>query len=209
MRRILIFSFCIFLVNYLALHSAKVYAQNVEATAAADVSELPAVHILPDNPLYFLKTLKEKFQLIATRSSSGQADLFLNFAQNRLAEALKVTEKGKVHISEKLFAAFGQDIDAAQKKIEEAQRQGEQTRDILLKLQQTVDYQRAVLVKMQADVQIRSSEVQARVEVLNDLLVRLDQSLGEASDSGKIETRSPGWLQNLFGQKEVLRPLVR
>jgi hypothetical protein len=218
MRRSLIFAFCIFLVNTLALHSAEVYAQNVEATAAANVSGLPAVSLLPDNPLYFLKTLKENIQLTITRSSSGQANLLLDFAQKRLAEALKVTEKGKVHISEKLFAAFGRDIEAAKEKIGEAKRQGEQTRGLLIKLQQTVDYQRAVLEKMQEEAQQRSEEVQARIEVLNDLLVQVEETLEEASDSGKIDTRLPkkasglgvwDWLQSLFiSQKKILRPLA-
>ncbi len=188
-----------------------------EATPSAE--DLPTVHILPDNPLYFLKTLKEKVQLIIVRSASGQADLLLKFAQKRLAEALKVAEKGKVHISEKLFDAFGRDIKAAQEKIAQARAAGEQTRDLLVKLQETVAYQKSVVEKMQEEALFYSSEVQERIEALNSFLVQVDEGLGvpPATESGKIQTRQPektsglgigNWLRSLFGKKEVLSPIA-
>lgn len=183
-----------------------------ESTPSAE--DLPTVHVLPDNPLYFLKTLKEKVQLLIIRSASGQADLLLKFAQKRLAEALKVAEKGKVHISEKLFEAFGRDMEVAQEKIKEAKRKGEQTRDLLVKLQETVAYQKSVIEKMQEEVSPYSSEIQERVGALNSFLVRIDESLGEATRSAvpydRMERRLGilDWLQGLFGKKEVLSPVV-
>ena len=179
------------LVNCILLHSSILLAQNevlaVETTPSATPSaelRLPTVHILPDNPLYFLKTIKEKIQLAFTRNTSNQANLLLSFAQKRLAEALKVAEKGKVHISEKLLEAFGQDIKLAQEKITVAKAKGERTYGLLVKLQETVVYQK---------------------EVIEELQIEFDEGYD------KIEQR-PGildWLKGLFGRKEILSPLVR
>ncbi len=193
MKKILIFAFFILSSNYLALHSAKVFAQNEETTPSAGVLELPNVRILPDNPLYFLKTIKEKVQLLVTRNTSAQANLLLDFSQKRLAEALKVAEKGKVHISEKLFEAFGQDIKTAQEKIAAAKASGERTYELLVKLQETVVYQK---------------------EVIEELQIEFDQGLG-ATESGKMspvkKPSGPGiidWVRGLFGRKEILSPLA-
>lgn len=153
------------------------------AEATPSASKLPTVHILPDNPLYFLKTIKEKVQLLVARNASSQADLLLDFSQKRLAEAQKVAEKGKIHISEKLLEAFGKDIETAQEKINQAKERGEQTRDLLLKLQETIAYQKSVLERLEK----------------------------MATESGKISTAGLGvvdWLRSLFGKKEILSPLV-
>jgi len=191
--------------------SAKVLAQKPalavsEATPAAtesvsvQVLEPPTVHILPDSPFYFLKTIKEKVQFLITRNVSSQADLLLDFSQKRLAEAVKMAEKGKIYISEKLLAAFGEDIKAAQEKIKQAQERGEQTRDLFLKLQETVAYQKSVLEK---------------IPELSSFLVRIDESLKEATESAKISPLPVGsglgvfeWLKNLFSRKEILSPLA-
>ncbi len=138
---------CILLCSSILLTQNEVWA--AETTTSAEVLELPNVNILPDNPLYFLKTIKEKIQLLVTRNTSAQADLLLDFSQKRLAEAMKVAEKGKVHISEKLLDAFGKDIEVAQEKITLAKTRGEQTRDLLLKLQETVAYQKSVVEKLE------------------------------------------------------------
>jgi len=235
MRKILAFIFCTLLVSSLILHSIEELTQNevraaTEATPSAtfapggvgqarsaEISELPTVRLLPDNPLYFLKTLKEKIQLLVTRSSTGQADLLLSFAQKRLAEALEVSRRGKIHISEKLFEAFGQDVKLAREKIAQARTTGEQTRNLLTKFSKTLAYQKAVLERMQEEASRRSEEVQSRVEALNSLLVQLDGAeLPEATESGRIGSRLPkkpsglgigDWLRSLFGRKDILSPL--
>ena len=219
MKKILILVNCILLCSSILLAQNEVLAVETttsaipSATPSAVVSteELPVVHILPDNPLYFLKTIKEKIQMMFTRNTSNQADLLLDFAQKRLAEALKVAEKGKVHISEKLFEAFGRDIETAQEKIAAVKASGERTYGLLVKLQETVAYQKSVVEELQLD----------------SFLVKIDQGLGEATESGgaSYEATPPvalaeggkigrrlgifDWLKGLFGKKEILSPLVR
>ena len=193
--------------------------QASSASPSAEVSELPTVHILPDSPLYFLKTIKENTQLLVTRSDAGQADLVLKFAQKRLAEALKVAEKGKIHISEKLLDAFGKDVETAQQKIREARARGEKTYNLLVELQKTIIYQKSVIEKLQGEVDFYSSGVGERIEALNSFLVEIDQDLGdsytEATKSGKISAkdRSEGlnifdWLKGLFGKRKILSPIA-
>jgi len=208
----------LFWLNTSALHSAEVLAQKpawaaVEASpaaapaasgsatgsAAVRISHLPTAHLLPDNPLYFLKTLKEKAQLLVTRNASSQADLLLTFSQKRLAEAAKVAEKGKIHISEKLLAAFGEDVKAAQEKIRQAKAKGEATKNLFLRLQETVAYQKSVLEK---------------IPELGSFLVQIDESLREATPTAvpRVKISTGGgifdWLRSLLGRKEILKPLA-
>ena len=198
-------------VNCILLHSSILLAQNevsaVESTSSTSPSaelRLPTVHLLPDNPLYFLKTLKEKVQMVFTRDTSNQANLLLDFAQKRLAEAVRVAEKGKGHISEKLFESFGQDIKAAQGKIAEVKDRGEKTYGLLVRLQETVIYQKEVIEELR------------EVTELDSFLVEVDQELGEATESGRMSVgdgaKGPGifdWLRGLFGKKEILSPIAR
>jgi len=202
------------IANCVLLHSSVLLAQKplfaVETTtsatpsAAVSTEELPAVRLLPDNPFYFLKTLKEKIQLAFARGASAQADLLLDFSQKRLAEALRVAEKGKVHISEKLFEAFGKDIEMAQEKIATAKAKGERTYGLLVKLQETVVYQKEIV-----------GELQEEVEGLEPFLVEVPQELEQATESGRMpvgRSKGPGiidWLKGLFGKKEILSPLAR
>lgn len=210
MKKILLLIF----VDYILLCSAIQLSRNevlaVESTPSAEVLELPTVHILPDNPLYFLKTIKEKAQLLFTRNTSNQAHLLLSFSQKRLAEALKVAEKGKPYISEKLFEAFGEDIEAAQQKIRKTKEGGERTYSLLVELQKTIAYQKSVLEKLQGEM-----------EDLNSFLVKVDQDLGATESAEPLnrvkmspvkKSSGPGifdWLKGLFGKKEILSPLVR
>jgi len=232
------FLFCVLLVNTSALHSAEVFAQKPVLAAepttsvtpsasarpsrdgSAQISNLPTVHILPDNPLYFLKTIKERVQLLLTSNASNEANLLLSFSQKRLAEALKVAEKGKVHISEKLFEAFGKDIEAAQKKIKGVKERGQHTYGLLIELQKTIAYQKSVVEELQGEADFYSSEVGERVEALNSFLVKIDEDLSEATGSasggppavpyGRMKERQGifDWLRGLFGKKEILRPLA-
>ncbi len=204
-----------FLLLCFFVHST---ALAIESTPSAQVSNLPAVHILPDNPLYFLKTIKERVQLLLTSNASDEANLLLSFSQKRLSEALKVAEKGKVHISEKLFEAFGRDIEAAQKKIKEVKERGQRTYGLLIELQKTIAYQKSVVEELQGEADFYSSEVGERVEALNSFLIKIDEGL-VATESGKMEQRpktSPkifDWIRglfgNLFGKKEILSPIAQ
>lgn len=162
---------------------AAALAASPSATPSANLAKLPAVHILPDNPLYFLKTLKEQAQLFITRNAKDQSDLLLSFSQERLAEAVKVAEKGKTQVSDKLLEAYGEDIKQAKEKVEQAKAAGEQTHDLLIKLKQTTDYYQSVLARVEKGV----------------------------PESDKMGLGIFDWLRNVLsqlGKKEVLRPLA-
>ncbi len=76
--------------------------QNPNSITNTTVSDIEAAEtefsnagLLPDNPFYFLKTIKEKIQLFLTFNKEGQAKLHLDYAKTRLAEAKKLIEKNK------------------------------------------------------------------------------------------------------------------
>ena len=67
----------------------------VLANEETEEYSLPYPGILPDHPLYFLKMLRDRFQLWLTRDILTRAELLLNYADKRIAAALALAEKGK------------------------------------------------------------------------------------------------------------------
>jgi len=55
---------------------------------------LAANNALPDNPLYTVKLATEAVQMAFTRSDLGKAELYAKFANERVAEIVKMSEKG-------------------------------------------------------------------------------------------------------------------
>ena len=62
---------------------------------------LAANSSLPDEPLYRVKLSTESVQLAFTPSSLGKAELYARFADRRVAEIVKMAEKGEVEQVEK------------------------------------------------------------------------------------------------------------
>jgi hypothetical protein len=62
---------------------------------------LAASSSLPDEPLYRVKLAAESVQLAFTPSSLGKAELYARFADRRVAEIVKMAEKGEVEQVEK------------------------------------------------------------------------------------------------------------
>lgn len=63
------------------------------------IYQLPYPGILPDNPLYFFKQIRDSLNIFITRDSLKKADLYLNLADKHMAIALKMAEKGREKIA--------------------------------------------------------------------------------------------------------------
>ncbi|MBI3620419.1 hypothetical protein HY214_04750 [Candidatus Roizmanbacteria bacterium] len=80
--------FGVFLAPWLA-------AQTVTLSQEKVIYDLPHPGILPDNPLYFLKAVRDKFTVLLTRDNLKKAETYLLLSDKRAVMAVLLTQKGK------------------------------------------------------------------------------------------------------------------
>ncbi|OGH48276.1 MAG: hypothetical protein A3A51_00555 [Candidatus Levybacteria bacterium RIFCSPLOWO2_01_FULL_39_10] len=90
---------------------SQVFAQTpTDATSATKEAKLsvdyhlPYPGILPDNPLYKLKLIRDKIRELFTTNPEKKADFYLLQADKRLAAGILLFEKGKGELSEQTIS---------------------------------------------------------------------------------------------------------
>lgn len=87
------------------------YAQEEISVEAKEVDyDLPHAGMLPDNPLYSLKKVRDSFWLFFTRDNLEKADLLLLFSDKKIVMAQAMAEKGKWELA--LESARNSEADA-------------------------------------------------------------------------------------------------
>lgn len=87
---ILIVYISIFFISFLP-----VYGQEIKIESKKISYDLPYAGMLPDNPLFFLKNMRDKILEFATRDQLKKARLYLLFADKRIRMAIELSEKSK------------------------------------------------------------------------------------------------------------------
>lgn len=90
----------------------------------AQDAELPEVKLLPDSPLYFLKSWKESIQTFFTFGAENKAKQYLHLSEIRLAEYQKMIEMEKTEIAQKTFEKYEKQLGHALEKAGEAKEKG-------------------------------------------------------------------------------------
>ena len=92
-----IFSIIIFVISIFFIVSlSSVYGQEEIKIESKKISyDLPYAGMLPDNPLFFIKNIRDKILEFATRDQIKKAHLYLLFADKRIRMAIELSEKGK------------------------------------------------------------------------------------------------------------------
>jgi len=116
-----------------------------EITSIGEVSD-PG--ILPDSPLYFLKTWKRNIQLFFAFTPEKKAELELKFANEDVLVIQKLTEKGKYNIAEKLSEKYQKRIQKATEKLEQAKKRGKDVEALTEKLKENHLRQQDVLTRV-------------------------------------------------------------
>lgn len=75
--------------------------------------------VTPDNPLYAVDKLIENIKISLVSDADKEAELLLEIAQERLAEAQKMTDKEKIKYVNKLIDKYFDSIHKAEEKISE------------------------------------------------------------------------------------------
>lgn len=89
---------------------------------------LPKAGLTPDSTFYFLKSSKELIQTFFTFGAENKAKQFLHLSEVRLAEYLKMIEKGKTEIAEKTLEKYKKQLNQA---LEKSNGQGTIDKEIL------------------------------------------------------------------------------
>lgn len=86
-------------VSAVSTPSAEPDTQATVASESAAAYTLPHVGMLPDNPLYKLKTLRDKIMLFLIRNPENRAEKHLQLADKQLFESLKLAEKDNMSLA--------------------------------------------------------------------------------------------------------------
>lgn len=104
MKKIII-SFFIFLTlfpsGFVFAKEDKNQLENIEIEEEEVVYNLPYPGILPDHPLYFLKSIRDNVLIFITRDNERKSKLFLTISDKKMASALALAEKGRGNLSQK------------------------------------------------------------------------------------------------------------
>lgn len=138
---------CIFFGLTILLSPAVVAQEETPSQKAIEVSTesatqkqeaeyaLPYPGILPDNPFYPLKMLRDRFVGFLISDSLKKAEFNLLQADKRLASAMYLMQRSdKVLLAEQTISKGGNYFEEALNKAREAKRQGMDTKDIQRRL---------------------------------------------------------------------------
>lgn len=178
----LIILFFLFLLVFFSL--PKAFAQDVaseSSTLNLNIEyTLPYPGLLPDNPLYYLKAIRDnvlKF-LISDPLKKAQFDLLQ--ADKRLVSSKLLLEKGKTNLSITTLSKSGNYFDDAIANIEKAKRQGEDADPILSTLLTASKKHQQVIMEMEKGqkgdtllslkfLEVRARDFEQRVEVIQSI----------------------------------------
>lgn len=129
----------------------KVSAQYISTSPAVlNVQyDLPYAGILPDNPLYFLKALRDNVQNLLITNPLQKSTYDLLMADKRLGAADALLNKGKIDLAITTLLKSGNYFDLAIQQAITAKKQGESVGDILGKLRAASLKQQQVIFKME------------------------------------------------------------
>lgn len=140
----------VFLFVFL-LFANKTFAQDI-STSSSNLSqvsyELPYPGILPNNPLYFLKAVRDNLIGFFITDSLKKSEYDLLQADKRLGSAKALLDLGNVDLSITTLSKSGNYFDQAISKAEQAKREGENANDIFGKLILSSEKQQLVIKDM-------------------------------------------------------------
>lgn len=131
----------------------KVFAQAISTSPAAlNVHyNLPYTGILPDNPLYFLKALRDNVYNLLITDPLQKSNYDLLMADKRLGAASALLDKGKVDLAITTLSKSGNYFYLAIQQAAAAKKQGEDTSGILAKLLTASLKHQQVIFKMEEE----------------------------------------------------------
>ena len=139
----IIFLICLFFV----IGISNIYAQETKP-AEIKIPGLYAPKLLPDHPLYFVKTVWEKVRLGFTFDSMAKAKYQINLIEKRIAEASALIKKGKNELAEKNIQRYKTQVDKIMVHIQKAREKGKDIEDLVVQLSKNTLRHQEVMAKV-------------------------------------------------------------
>jgi len=121
-------------------------------------NDLPEPGMLPDHPLYFLKSGAESVGTFFTFGEDNKAERFLNLSERRISEARALVEKGKGDMSEKVMERYENQLNNAIQRAERAKERGMDMDELLEKISERTLKHQEVLADVYERVPEESRE---------------------------------------------------
>ena len=140
-----IFFLTAFASNPIAFAEGPTQAQINEA-----LLQLPHVRIMPDNPFYFVITLKEKISWLVCPNQAKKAQFDLTSSSKRLKEAYLLVQKNNFKKSKKVLSSYQKTLEKMTGELEKAKKQGQDITQLLDKTQNSFLAQKTILSQLYA-----------------------------------------------------------
>lgn len=113
------------IVSVIAPQSVCAKGPRVLEVKAAEIEyTLPHAGLLPDSPIYFLKSTRDAFWLFFTRDNNKKAEILLLFADKKIVMAQALGEKGKWNLAMETIEDSQRDIQRLMDSVNLAQKIG-------------------------------------------------------------------------------------
>ncbi|MBI4089531.1 MAG: hypothetical protein HY424_02365 [Candidatus Levybacteria bacterium] len=148
---LLAFSFLIFLLSFsISLSTSKVaFAQKIAPPEETSINyELPYPGLLPDNPLYVLRVIRDRTVGFLISSSLKKAEFNLLQADKRLNAGIYLFNKNKIPLSFSTISKAENYFEEAIEKIKQARKEGMNITEIVNKLRDAAKKHEEVLISL-------------------------------------------------------------
>lgn len=138
--------------------------------------QLPYPGLLPDSPLYFIKTLRDRIIDFLVADPLKKAELDLLQADKRLAAGVALIEKGNGALSESTIAKGENYFEEAITKVKEAKKQGTNVTPMITKLTLAAQTHQDTLKKLEKK---SSGKLRERFHALVVRMEKLEKEVGK------------------------------
>jgi hypothetical protein len=150
-------------------HIGLLSAQPLSIGEQKVIYDLPHPGMLPDNPLYIFKQLRDTFFEFTTRDNLKKADIYLTFSDKHMAMAQELAAKGKDQLSVKTLKKGEEYFLKIPSLLIASKKQGAApSEDFVQKLHQSNVKHREVMEEILKDLPQGQAEELAQVIELND-----------------------------------------
>lgn len=166
----------------------------IEEETADITSSLPEPGLTPDSPLYFLDTLGENVGLALARSPENKAKKAFSHAEEKLAEAKNMAEKGKAKAAEKATKKHDEYTEEATENLGKAKALGRDVEALAAHIAEKTLKHQAVLARVYDKLVAKGNEnaaaaVQRAMEKSMNGHNKALQAITNAQRKGQLESK--------------------
>lgn len=176
MKKLLVIVFLL-IIFPLSYSSALAKDASISAMPIHVEYDLPYPGLLPDNPLYYLKAIRDNVLKFFISDPLKKTEFDLLAANKRLVSAQFLIQKGRVSLSITTLSKSGNYFDDAISNIQKAKKQGENTDSLLTELFKAAQKHQEVIRSMEKNqkgdtflnlriLEERAKSFQDRVEII-------------------------------------------